>query len=154
MRFSQENKEILKKLYKLKAELKPMVKSAENPFFDSTYADLNSILAQVEPVVHELGLLLTQGVHVHKDHTVVVTKFTDVESGEYAECEMPVITPKQDMQSIGAGVTYARRITLKAGLGLQEEDDDGNKASGRVVKKSKKKSKVKDDDSYDAKDEF
>ena len=53
-------KELLIKIAKLKSELKPIVKTEKNPFFKSSYFDINSLLKQVEPKLAEYGLLLIQ----------------------------------------------------------------------------------------------
>jgi len=41
---------------------------------------------------------------------------------------------KNDPQSIGSAITYARRYSISTMLGLVQSDDDGNAASGKSSK--------------------
>lgn len=54
-------------------------------------------------------------------------------SGQWIESSMTVNPPKQDIQSLGSYLTYLRRYTYSAIVGVvaSEEDDDGEAATGR-----------------------
>lgn len=132
MTFSQENNKILSKLFKLKKELQAVTKGANNPFFKSKYADLNTYLDEVEPRLEADGMLLLQPVTVDAlGNNVVTSIILDVESGQFFSSSMKLVGESK-MQDSGSGVTYARRYTLGAMLSMQAEDDDGNKVSGKV----------------------
>ena len=58
---------------------------------------------------------------------------------------MPVITNKMDPQGIGSALTYYRRYSLSAIVGISaDEDDDAEKAMGRNESKKSEKPKTID----------
>lgn len=123
-------KELLSKLAKAKEEIKPIVKAETNPFFKSKYFDINSLLLQIEPILHSHKLFLVQPIEDNK----VTSKIYDVETGQVLESAM-TLPDLQDPQKMGSAVTYYRRYTLQSLLALQAEDDDGNAASQGKVNK-------------------
>lgn len=128
---------ILPALAKVKSQLGAVSKKANNPFFKSKYADLNTYLDEVEPLLEENGLLLLQPVVSYSDHNVVVSRILHVESGQSVESSMKLVGDT-DMQKAGSGITYARRYTLGALLSMKAEDDDGNHAAGKTKTYAKK----------------
>jgi len=54
-------------------------------------------------------------------------------SGQWIKSCLPIIAQKPDAQALGAAITYMRRFSLSAMVGICPEDDDGNIASGRTV---------------------
>jgi uncharacterized protein (DUF3820 family) len=57
------------------------------------------------------------------------TRLIHAESGEQITSHMPLVLTKQDPQSQGSALTYARRYALLAILGLVgDEDDDASRA--------------------------
>ena len=118
-------------------ELRNVGRSSANPFFSSTYADLDSITKAVRPVYakHELSfsqapwwidgidVLLTTLMHSSGQWMRSVKKIDPVpdKSGN--------ITP----QAQGSALPYARRYALSGMANLAQtddpEDDDGNSAS-------------------------
>jgi len=115
---------IYHKLHKAKQEMGKVTKGANNPFFKSKYADLNSILEVVEPALLKYDLLLIQPIIDGNVHSRIV----DIESGEFVDSylQLPSIA---DPQKIISSVTYFRRACLQSLLSLQAVDDDGNEAS-------------------------
>ena len=111
---------VYQKLAKVKAVLNPIRKTETNPFLKSKYFDINSLLEQVEPILQEHGLILTQPIQQGK----VTTYLIDPETGDDlgSEIELPNI---QDPQKLGSAITYYRRYTLQSLLALQALDDDG-----------------------------
>jgi len=107
------------------AEIKPVAKEATNPHFRSRYADLNTILAEVKPVLHKHGLCIIQPI----EEGQVVTRILDSETMELiCESSLPLSmtgTPQQR----GSEITYYRRYTLQSLLALEAEDDDANAAT-------------------------
>ena len=116
--------EIYKKLFKLKSEIGKISKDSTNPFFKSKYFDVNALLEHVEPLAAKHGLLILQPILEGK----VTSQIIDPDTSEMvtSEIELGNIT---DPQKKGSEITYFRRYTLQALLGLQAEDDDANKAS-------------------------
>ena len=121
------------KLYNLQQEIGAISKDAKNPFYKSKYFDINSLIKQLQPLLKENRLLLTQPLLGN----TVETKITCIDSEQVAVSilELPQIS---DPQKLGSCITYYRRYTLASLLGLQAEDDDGNAASGKVSQVQKK----------------
>lgn len=121
------------------AELsQPIGKDADNPFFKSKYAPLDSIQVTIKPWLKESGLIVTHGCLNGSVHTKVVC----VADGSFEESFFGSELPN-DAQKVGAYMSYGKRYNLAAILDLiiQDEvdhDDDGNKASGKVVEQPKK----------------
>ena len=104
-------------------------KDANNPFFSSTYADLNSVIAAIKEAFESNGLSYSQ-FPVFKDGFVGVETILLHVSGEWMSGELLLPIKKQDPQAAGSAITYARRYALQAIAGIPAEDDDGNAASG------------------------
>lgn len=116
-------------LVALQADLKPVDKSANNPFFHSSYAPLPEIMKAVQPLLAKHKLAVTQFM-TNIDGQSALRTILLHESGECIEDVVPLLLAKQDPQSQGSAVTYARRYGVMAVLGLvADEDDDGNAAS-------------------------
>lgn len=58
----------------------------------------------------------------------LVTKLTHAESGQWQASLTVVPLPKADPQGYGSCITYAKRYSLTAMLGMVTEDDDGEGA--------------------------
>lgn len=115
---------IYQKLHLAKQSMGKVIKNATNPHLKRNYADINSIIDTVEPILLDHGLLLIQPIIDDKVCTCIV----DVETGAKVDCylKLPLIT---DAQKLGGAITYFRRYTLVSLLSLQAVDDDGHEAS-------------------------
>ena len=140
----QKALEFNKALFNVKQELKAVAKTSNNPFFKSKYADLNAHLDAVEPILAKYDLFLLQPTKTNGQFNVVESIITHI-NGENIAASFKV-PELDDPQKLGGAVTYLRRYTLSALLGLKAEDDDGNLASGKVAKKkTSKKSNYSND---------
>jgi hypothetical protein len=110
------------KLHKAKLAIGKVVKNAQS--HHSKYADLNAIMAEVEPVLLENGLLLLQPIQGNS----VCTQIIDIDSGDMLESCMD-LPQGVNPQNMGSAITYYRRYTLQSALSLQAVDDDGASAS-------------------------
>jgi hypothetical protein len=121
---------IYKKLLNVQTEVGAISKDSKNPFFKSKYFDINSLIAHVQPLLEENGLLLLQPIKDQRQMSIIV----DVESGDSVDSgiDLPTLT---DPQKLGSAITYYRRYTLQSLLGLQAEDDDANLASQKIDRK-------------------
>lgn len=120
---------ISKALLAAQKEMGDAKKSANNPFFKSKYADLNSIREVCMPALHNHGIVVLQPM-VHIDGKNFVKTVLLHESGESFDSLTEIIYNKQnDAQAQGSGITYARRYGLQSLLSIGAEDDDGNAAS-------------------------
>jgi hypothetical protein len=136
MKTSEQLDKIIPALMTVKGKLQAVTKGANNPFFKSKYADLNTYLDEVEPLLAENELVLFQPVRV-ADITGanIVASIIMHKSGQFISSEMNVAAGNLDAQKLGAAVTYFRRYTLGALLAMKAEDDDGNTASGKTTEK-------------------
>lgn len=102
-------------------QLKPVAKEGKNPFFNSKYEKLETVLEGVTPILNQCGFVLTQLPTPGK----LVTLVLHVKSGEYLGSAMSLCAEKQTPQEQGAALTYARRQAIKSVLALSTEDTDG-----------------------------
>lgn len=116
-------------LIALQAELSPVAKTAENPFFKSHYADLTSIWQAVQPILATHGFAVTQVGSPCEPGNVAVETMLIHTSGEWISGELTLPVGKADPQGAGSAISYARRYGLSAILSLVTEDDDGEAAS-------------------------
>lgn len=131
MKMSENIDKILPLLFKVKQELGSVTKSSDNPFFKSRYADLNQHLDVVEPVLSKHGLMLLQPPGRDEKGPFVETIIFEPNSGQFISTEISLVLSKQDMQALGACVTYGRRFSINSLFSLKSEDDDGETAVGR-----------------------
>lgn len=118
-------------LNKFQAEVTSVKKTAVNSFFKSKYADLDNIWDAIRKPLTSNGLSVAQsilpGQAVGSSFLETILLHT---SGQFIAGQQPIVSAKADAQSIGSAITYSRRYSLSAILGLTAEDDDGNAATG------------------------
>lgn len=106
-------------------------KTEENPFFKSSYININGVLEAVRPHLKANHLVVTQPLSHIEGKTAITTRIVHTESGE--EVSDTILLPQlEDPQKMGSAITYFRRYALISLLGLpqaESEDDDGNTAS-------------------------
>lgn len=115
-------------LSKAQAAMKGAVKDSENPHFKSKYADLASVWDACREALtkNELSVIqLTSG----GPETVTVTTILAHSSGESVSTALTIRPMKADAQGLGSAISYGRRYSLAAMVGVAPEDDDGNAAS-------------------------
>jgi hypothetical protein len=119
-------------LVKAQAAMGNAVKDSKNPFFKSSYADLNAVREACLPALNANGVSVLQPT-VHVDGKPFVETVLLHESGEFISSLTEVICAKQnDPQAHGSGVSYARRYGLQSMVNLGSADDDGESAMGRT----------------------
>lgn len=131
MKTSESIKEIATALCKFQQECESPKKSAVNPHFKNKYAPLEEIIKAVTPTMAKHGLSHYQSTSSEGTDVIVKTILMHI-SGEFIESD-PLRLPmgKTTAQGAGSSITYARRYSLCASLGIAaEEDDDANGASG------------------------
>ena len=139
-KFDVYNK-LYNKLYKVQKEIGVISKDKINPFYKSTYFDINKLIEHVTPILHKHNLLLLQPIRDGKQYSLII----DLDGGTIeSSLELPT---NLDAQKIGTAITYYRRYTLQSLLGLQAEDDDGNSAISSK-KKSTNNNEIQDFDNF------
>jgi len=114
-------KAIAKALSIFHKEMQPVGKDRENPFFKSRYATLDNILEKIKGPLEKAGLTFIQ---IPKGNDELMTAIIEIESGELIEGTLKITPVKNDPQSQGSAITYARRYALSAMLGISTDDDD------------------------------
>lgn len=133
MRISENNKELFEALANFQKNVTDPKKDKGVDYGRTkfSYADLDSVLKVVRPLLAEQGLCFTQIPMTEGNRVGVMTIIMHC-SGQYIESD-PFLIPaqKQDAQGYGSCITYAKRYSLTALLGISsDEDDDGNYGSG------------------------
>lgn len=130
MQKSESIKHIAAALNKAQAEMSGAKKGANNPFFKSKYADMNSVVDAVRIPFCNNGLSYSQ-FPIMQDNKVGVETILMHESGEWMSDILVLPMVKQDPQAAGSAITYAKRYALQSIAGIPSEDDDGNAASNQ-----------------------
>lgn len=142
MRMSESIKDLAAALVLVQLELTPVTKDKVNPFFQSRYVGLESVMPAALALLSKYNIALAQTVGTAEDGigTTLSTTLLHV-SGEWLTDTQPLLLAKADAQGQGSAITYARRYGLMSALGIvAEEDDDGNKATPRPRQKAQRKS--------------
>lgn len=120
------------KLLKIQMEIGTIKKDSVNPHFKNKYFDINTLLAEVKPVLNKYKVVLLQGLsHGINGELMLETLLIDSESKEKESedirylCPIP---PCADAQKYGSAISYFRRYALVSLLALEAEDDDGHTA--------------------------
>ena len=135
-----EHKNIFEAYAALQAELKPAIKSAENPYYKKKYADLHEINKTVKDPLANNGLIVTQTTQIEGEQIILKTSLIHMATSTEITSYYPVSYTTIDPQSIGSGLTYARRYQLACICGVVTEDDDGE---GAMPRKSEQKPETK-----------
>lgn len=127
---SSDTKELFTALAKAQAEMEAASLNAQNPFFKNRYADLAQIVKTSRPALTKHGLSVLQPIISHDDgNTYLITMLAHA-SGQYIESRLRINPPKSDVQTLGSYITYLRRYSYAALVGIvtSDEDDDGETA--------------------------
>jgi hypothetical protein len=122
---------LAKALSTVQGKLTHAKKDSANPFFKSKYADLESVWDACRDLLASNGLAVAQfpGTYSDLDKSMSLTTILTHSSGEYISQEMSVPMSKVDAQGAGSCLSYMRRYSLAAVVGVVQADDDGNAAS-------------------------
>lgn len=117
------------------------IKNADNPYFNSKYADLKTVVEALKEPLKAAGLSYYFAPQEHADDA----------DKRWMTCDLIIMNDKEstsfsfpfsqsEPQKIGSALTYAKRYLLTTVFNvIAEEDDDGNAASGNNVKPVEKK---------------
>ena len=130
---SEQINELAEALSKAQGEIEGAVKDSKNPFFKSSYADMHSVLACAREPLAKNGLSVVQPTQVIDGQLSLITMLMH-KSGQWIKSVMPLILVKQDPQSVGAALSYYRRYSYRALIGISAMDDDAESAMERKPK--------------------
>lgn len=117
------------------------IKNADNPYFNSKYADLKTVVEALKEPLKAAGI----------SYYFCPMAHSLLEGAERWTCDLVVLGEddsqvfsfpfnQSDPQKIGSALTYAKRYLLTTVFNvIAEEDDDGNAASGNTTKPVAKK---------------
>lgn len=106
------------------------------------YVPLDILLTKLKPILLEHGLMVRQGqersygaddggskTRIYPVYTDIIHAF----SGEMHRTTIEVPVPRMDAQGVGSAITYGKRYSLLAALGIATADDvaDDDGAAGR-----------------------
>lgn len=126
---SEHINELATALAKCQGEMEPAIKDSINPHFKNKFATLYSIWEACRKPLSKNGLSVVQTMDFINDKLCLTTKLLH-SSGQWMGSVTPVIYAKNDAQGIGSALSYFKRYSLSALLGIctADEDDDGNAA--------------------------
>lgn len=135
MQTSDSIDKIAPALVKAQGDLLHAVKDSNNDAFKRggkalKYADLAAVWDAVKPALSANKLAALQDVVSNENGMGVRTRILH-ESGQWIEFDPPIIPlTKRDAHGAGSALTYGRRYSLSAALGVvADDDDDGNAAA-------------------------
>lgn len=124
-----ENKTIVERLMAAKANFGVVAFDSKNPHFNSRYASLLAIKEAVDGPLAEQGLLPLWRLDTVNPGEITIEFALHTADGQEIRSGK-VVFPFIDPQKAGSAITYGKRYTISALLGVVgEEDDDGNAAS-------------------------
>lgn len=141
MESKKSNKSLKRKLSDIsylihKMEIK---KSGYNKFIGYSYYELCDIQPVVNELLHEEGILASVVANEHEAKLI----FEDLDSDDTKEITMPFkdsnLKNAQDMQNVGASITYARRYLLLMAFGIVEPEQlDATQGDPKFKSENKK----------------
>jgi len=131
---SAEVGELMDALAKAQGEFSAATKDTANPFYNSKYADLATIIGAVRPSLAKHGIAFFHTVASDLERQTASATAHIYKGNQFvsATLEVPALGKARDgkdrfdAQTIGAAQTYCRRYTAAPLLGIAQEDDDGN----------------------------
>lgn len=121
-----ESKIIFNQLLGVQQEVEAIKRDSLNPYFKSKYFDVNSLLAELKPVLNKHNLVVIQPL-TNIDGKSAIKTVIMAEDGSSIE-DIILLPVCDDPQKMGAIITYYRRYTLQSLFLLEAEDDDAESA--------------------------
>lgn len=131
-KFQSENVgDLFAALAKAQGEMQHASKGVLNDFTKKKYADLTAVIDASRECLAKNGLSINHFTDISDDGSVTLICQMSHSSGQWMRGWYPIRPVKGDPQGYGSALTYARRYTYSAMVGVVviDEDDDGNDAS-------------------------
>jgi hypothetical protein len=128
---SAECSELFEALSAFQAECEAPKKLSTNPHFKSKYANLEEVLETARKPLAKHGLALLQFPCGGSQGSVSVATMLTHKSGQWVRAAVAFPIEKSSPQGAASAITYARRYSAMAALGMAPEDDDGEASEGR-----------------------
>ena len=129
MQLSPETNEILPALFNARNKFAKAKKDAKNNHLKNSYATLDAMMAAVSPALTDNDIMILQSMlDTSTETTFHLETMLIHKSGQWAKFFMMMPIAKRDPQGVGSAMTYARRYSLAAALGISQSDDDAQLA--------------------------
>lgn len=125
---SESIKELAAALAKCQGAMRAAEKDRENHFFKSSYSTLAAVWDACRKPMSDNGLAIVQ-MPTLSEEGVVLESILMHSSGEWISSVLKLNPVKQDPQGIGSCLSYARRYSVSAMVGVcsgDDAEDDGN----------------------------
>lgn len=132
MQKSEQINELMAALSKAQGEILGAKADQKNTYFNSKYADLASVINAIREPLAKYGLAHSQLVS-GSDGAITVTTILGHSSGQFISDSVSFKPQKTDPQSAGSAVSYFRRYSLGAIVGIAQVDDDAEAVMDRSV---------------------
>jgi hypothetical protein len=140
MEKSEQINELITALVKFQGAVSPVVMNKEakivfeknGKWIDKSYryADLGAIFEAIRKPLSESGLAISQFPSVDQGEVIVQTMLFHT-SGQFIKETLKMKPADVKIQSIGSTITYGKRYSISAILGIStEDDDDGSAGNG------------------------
>jgi hypothetical protein len=129
--FSDKIDQIFAAFAEAQAKFTKPEKTGKNPHFKSSYSTLEDIWDACKDPMAEHGLFVLQTLGYRDGVSLLITTLGH-KSGQWIRGEGAIMMAKPDAQSMGSAITYMKRYSLSALIGVGCDDgcdDDGNEAS-------------------------
>lgn len=127
-----ENKEnsLAEIIAKIQDEVGNIKKDSQNPHFKNTYASYEQVLEVLNPILRKYNLVIYHGfgTPIFENQIAVTTEIVNIDKNLGLTTTLYIPITKLDPQMAGSAITYAKRYSILAMLGLGTEDDDGEGA--------------------------
>lgn len=121
---SENLQELIIALATAQGEMQAAKFNKKNPHYGSRYADFTSCMDACREPLSKNGLAVMQFTETLNERLFLTTLLAH-KSGQYIKARYPINLIKQDSQAIGSAMTYAKRYSLSAMLGIVSEEDEG-----------------------------
>lgn len=118
-------------LAKAQAKIETASKDANNTHFGSRYADLASVWSACREALTSEGLSVVQ-LPCGEGERVGLTTMLLHASGQWMSSTIYATPDRKGPQAVGSVLTYLRRYSLAAAVGVAPDDDDGEAATDRA----------------------
>lgn len=135
------NADFVKALAEVQAELPAIKKSGTNPHFNSKFAPLDEVNPAALKVLSAHGFAWVTMPKLSDGEPVLEYRLMHV-CGDELVGEMPLMMKNRGPQEQGSAITYARRYSIQAVLGLVTDEDDDGQAASRPAEKRATKQKA------------
>ena len=145
MEQSENIKTLLENLVNAQAEFVTLPKDKNG--YNYKYTDLDTVISSVKPIFAKHKLAFMQSLTTLENGKWAMTTRIFNAAGEWIEDTTPLpdvsLTKGNAAQNVGAAITYMKRYTLCAMLGISSDEDPDGKPDGNIDFNSRKESEPK-----------